>query len=95
MAWEELESVQQGRIGQPSQETAFALKHTAITLVKLCDYLLKDHDLHCVLLGKFQTDKLEHKNTRSKETARGQLTYTRQLLYTYISPSTIVVHEFI
>ena len=58
-AWEGMELVQHERIGQLSRETAFALKHTTATLVKLCDYLLKDHDFRYVLLGKFQTDKLE------------------------------------
>lgn len=58
-AWEELELPQQGRSGQLSRETCFALKHTTSTLIKLCDYLLKHHNFHYVLLGKFQTDKLE------------------------------------
>ena len=50
-----------GKIGQLSKGTGFALKHTTSTLIKLCDYLLKHHNFHYGLLGKFQTNKLEDK----------------------------------
>lgn len=58
-AWEELDMPQHGRMGKLSRETCFALSHTTSALITLCDYLLKHHKFHYVLLGKFQTDKLE------------------------------------
>ena len=60
--WEGLnnsENKGQIRAGKLSKETHFALKHTTSTLIKLCDYLLHYHQLKYILLGKFQTDKLE------------------------------------
>ena len=61
-AWEELnnsENKGQMRAGKLSKETHFALRHTTSTLIKLSDYLLQYHQLKYILLGKFQTDKLE------------------------------------
>lgn len=49
----------QMRAGKLSKETHFALRHTTSTLIELSDYLLQYHQLKCILLGNFQTDKLE------------------------------------
>jgi len=51
------------RQGILSRETMFALKHTVISMVSLCEYLLTtpvgSQQMKYVLLGKFQTDNLE------------------------------------
>ena len=56
-AWENAGITQ--RHGILSKETHFALKHTVQTMCYLSRYLLGHHNLTYVLLGKFQTDKLE------------------------------------
>lgn len=47
--------------GKLSRQTFSALLHTTETLIKLCEYLLKDLKLHYVMLGVFQTDDLEQR----------------------------------
>ena len=42
-----------------TKETITVLIHTVDTLILLVKYLLQHHQLQFVLLGKFQTDKLE------------------------------------
>lgn len=56
--WEKI-SVGSCRSGKLSKETSFALHHTSISIVHLCNYLLNKFDIKYIMLGKFQTDPLE------------------------------------
>ena len=62
-SWEELPNESEVKFRNPTgklyKETHFSLRHTTETLVKLCDYLIKNFNVSYVLLGKFQTDNLE------------------------------------
>jgi hypothetical protein len=57
--WEALN--QKSRQGRLSDETMFALKHTAVTLVELVVYLFNDLHLSSILFGKFETESLEYR----------------------------------
>ncbi|KAH7966209.1 hypothetical protein HPB49_014495 [Dermacentor silvarum] len=47
--------------GALSTETHSALRLTCYSLVELCRYCLKEVNFDYVLLGKFQTDRLEER----------------------------------
>lgn len=60
-SWEalQLEGLKEHHSGKLTNDTCFALKHTTKSLVNLVQYLFETFEIKYVLLGKFQTDKLE------------------------------------
>ena len=50
--------------GVLTRETMSALSHTLKTLIAMCEHFLEQKNYQFVLLGKFQTDPLEHRFSR-------------------------------
>lgn len=67
--WENNESPK--RVGKLTKLTYFSLRHTTITIVHLCEYLLNTLKFEYVCLGKFQTDKLEKRFGQYRQMSGG------------------------
>lgn len=76
--WDTFNSSSSYKKNKLSKETFSALLHTTNGLIKLCHYLKTDFNFIYILLGKFQTDKLEARFGQYRQMSGGNYNITVQ-----------------